>query len=59
MSDIPAGIAAQMAQTRLNVAMSTIKSNADMQQQVADMLMETIKNVPVSDTRGSNVNFSA
>ncbi len=59
MSTLPAGIAADMAMTRLNVAMSSIKSNADSEKKVADMLLDTISNVPVSGTRGGNLNISA
>lgn len=56
---LPAAIAAQQAQLQANVAMSAIKSAAQADQQLANLLLETIENVPVSASRGTNLNTSA
>ena len=53
MGMMPAAIAAQMAITQKNVALSMIKQSADMQSQIADMLMASIS------SRGGTVNISA
>lgn len=53
MELLPAAIAAQMAITQKNVALSMIKQTAQMQAQVADILMASISG------RGGNVNISA
>ena len=50
---MPAAIAMQMAMTQQNVALSMIKQTAQMQQQIADVLMATVSG------RGGNVNISA
>lgn len=50
---LPAAIAMQMAMTQQNVAMSMIKKSAEMQAQVADILMAAVSG------RGGNVNISA
>ncbi len=59
MTALPPAIAAEMAQVRLNAAMSMIKSSADAERQVANILEEAVQNVPTSPVRGSNVNTSA
>jgi len=56
MVTIPADIAAEQAQARLNVALSSIKANAEAQAQVANILQEATQNVPVSSSRGTNFN---
>ena len=53
MDMMPAAIAMQMAMTQQNVALSMIKQTAQMQQQIADVLMATVSG------RGGNVNISA
>lgn len=53
MEMLPAAIAMQMAMTQQNVAMSMVKQSAQMQQQMADILMGAISG------RGQNVNISA
>ena len=58
MSSIPPTIAAEMALARQNVAMSVIKQSNDQQQAIAQMLEDSSRSAPVSETRGSSVNFS-
>jgi hypothetical protein len=53
-----AAIAAQLATTRQNAAMGMIKSNANADKAIADMLMQTIENAPTSGGRGSLVNIT-
>ncbi len=55
---MPAAIAAQMAMTQQNVALSMIKKSAEMQQQIADVIMEGAQSVP-SSSRGGIVNIAA
>jgi hypothetical protein len=57
--DIPAGIAAQMAMTRQNIALSVIKSSANQDQAIASILEQAVQSAPVGGSRGTNVNFSA
>lgn len=56
---LPAAIAAQMAQTQLNVALSSLKANAQADQQIANILEQAVQTVPASSSRGTNVNFRA
>ncbi|MBU0801019.1 MAG: hypothetical protein KKA05_08430 [Alphaproteobacteria bacterium] len=53
-----AGITAQIAMTQQAVALSVLKQSADMQQKMADILMESIVNVPTGG-RGGLVNMTA
>jgi hypothetical protein len=53
MEMLPAQIAMQMAMTQQNVALSMVKKTAEMQQQIADMLLVA------ASGRGGNVNISA
>lgn len=53
-----AAIVAQMAVTQQAVALSVIKQTADMQQKMADILMDSIVTVP-GGSRGGLVNMSA
>jgi hypothetical protein len=59
--DAASGIAAQIAQTRQNVAFSAIKQNAQAEQQIADILQQSsdATAVPNSPVRGTNVDLSA
>jgi len=52
-------IGAQIAQTRTEVAYSAIKSNADADKQIADILQSAVSSVPGSPVRGINVNVKA
>lgn len=52
-------IGAQIAQTRVEVAYSAIKQNADAEKQIADILQSAIASVPGSPVRGVNVNVKA
>ena len=52
-------LAAKQAMTQMNVALSVIKKGAEMDQAMVSMLDQAVQNVPVSSTRGANVNFSA
>ena len=53
MDLMPAAIAMQMAMTQQNAALSMIKQTAQMQTQIADILMATVSG------RGGSVNISA
>ncbi|MCI5059614.1 MAG: hypothetical protein MRY79_00925 [Alphaproteobacteria bacterium] len=57
--DIPAGIAAQTAQARANVALSAIKQNAEADKQIANLLESAVASIPTSPIRGTNVNIKA
>lgn len=59
--DAASGIAAQITQTRQNVALGAIKQNAQAEAQIADILTESAQNtaVPNSPVRGTNVDLSA
>lgn len=59
MTSIPAGIAAQQAILQQNVALSTIKSNAQADQAFAEVIQETVENTPQPGGRGGNVNILA
>jgi len=53
---LPAAIAAESAILRQNVALSSIKQNAERDEQFANIIAETANSAPVSETRGTNVN---
>ncbi len=57
--DAASGIAAQVAQTRTEIAYSSIKSNADAEKKIADVLKSSLSSVPGSPVRGVNVNIKA
>ena len=58
-SAIPAGIAAEQAITRQNIALSVVKAAADADQAIANILADSARSAPISGTRGSNVNITA
>ena len=56
---IPAGIAADAAIARQNVALSAIKSNADQAQAVAEIVEESAaRTAPTSGSRGTTIDIS-
>lgn len=57
--DAASGIAAQIAQTRSEVAVSNIKTQAQAERQIADILQSAASSVPNSPVRGVNVNIKA
>jgi hypothetical protein len=57
--DAASGISAQISQTRLEVAYSALKTNADSQKQIANVLQSAIASVPGSPVKGINVNVKA
>ena len=59
MTDIAAGVAAQVALTQQAIALSVIKQSVDLQQAAAEALLQSVANVPVSGTLGTNVNITA
>lgn len=59
MSSIPPTIAAEVALTRQNVALSVIKQNAEQEQALVGILDDAARNAPISQTRGSNVDIRA
>ena len=59
MTALPPTIAAETAALRQNVALSVIKASADQQQAIANILDQSVRNAPVSGTRGININTSA
>lgn len=54
-----AALVAQQSILQQNIAMSVIKQANDMQKAMADILMQSAANVPVSASRGTSVNLSA
>lgn len=58
MVSLPGAIAVQQAITQQNVALSVMKASADADKAIANILAETIGNVPTGG-RGSVVNISA
>ena len=58
MDMMPAAIAAQMAMTQQNVALSMIKKSAEMQKQIADVILEGSQAVSAS-SRGGIVDIAA
>lgn len=58
MAEVPATLAANLAITRQNIAISTIKQSAQNDRLIANILDESIQNVPTSPIRGANVNIS-
>lgn len=56
---LPAAIAANAAIDRQNVALSMIKHNAEQGQAVAQILEDSARSAPISQSRGSNINLSA
>ncbi|MCB9983308.1 MAG: putative motility protein [Rhodospirillales bacterium] len=59
MTAAPAGIAAEQAILRQNVALSVIKQSADQAQALVQILDDAARSAPVSRTRGTNINTSA
>lgn len=59
MPSVPAGIAAEAAITRQNVALSVIKASADQAQAIAEVIDQSARSAPLSGARGSNVNIRA
>ncbi len=55
--NVPASIAAETALSRQNVALSVIKSNAEQDQKLANVIEQSIQSAPVSNTRGTNINI--
>jgi hypothetical protein len=51
-----AAIVAQMGLTQHKAALSMLKQSADMQQQMANILLEAVEAIP-EGTRGHNVNL--
>ncbi|HOO81312.1 MAG TPA: hypothetical protein PK513_02280 [Alphaproteobacteria bacterium] len=59
MTAVPAGIAAERAILRQNVALSVIKQSADQAQALVQILDDAARSAPISSTRGTNINTSA
>ena len=59
MTALPAGIAAEQAILRQNVALSVIKQSADQAQAIVQILDESLRSAPVSSSRGVNINTHA
>lgn len=57
--DATAGVALQVAQTRNELALNSIKQNAESDKRIADMLQSAAASVPNSPVRGVNVNVKA
>lgn len=54
-----AAITAQLAMTRQNAAMGMLKSSAQADKAIVNMLQQTIENAPNASGRGSIVNITA
>ena len=59
MTTVPAGIAAEQAVLRQNVALSVVKQSAEQAQALAEILEQSARTAPVNQARGSNVNIRA
>ncbi len=59
MTIIPAGIAAEAALTRQNVALSVIKQSAEQDKAIASILDQAVENTSSNSGRGQNVNILA
>jgi hypothetical protein len=59
MTSVPPTIAAEIAITKQNVALSVMKQNFEQQQKLVEIIDQAARSAPLSGTRGSNVNFSA
>lgn len=59
MTALPATIAAEMTMTRQAASMSIMKSNAEAQQEMAQVLENAVENLPTSPVRGTNVDMTA
>jgi hypothetical protein len=59
MPAIPAGIAAEQAILRQNVALSVIKQSAEQAQAIAQIIDESSRSAPLSGLRGAHVNIHA
>lgn len=51
-------VGAQQAMTQQAIAISMVKAASDSSQKMADLLAQMVESVPVSGSRGGNVNFS-
>ncbi len=56
---IPATLAAEQALTRQNVALSVVKSSAEADQQLANVIEEVAEGAQNASGRGSNVDIYA
>lgn len=59
MTSVPSSIAAELAITRQNVALSVIKQSAEQDQKLVQILDQSARSAPVNAARGSNVNITA
>ena len=59
MVSAPAAIAAEQAILRQSVALSVVKSSAEADAAIANILEESARSAPVSSSRGTNVNTTA
>lgn len=59
MTAAPAGIAAEQAIAKQNIALSVIKQSSDQAQALVQILDDTARSAPLSKTRGTNINISA
>ncbi len=59
MTTVPAGLAAESAILKQNVALSVIKQTHDQQQRLVEILDQSVRSAPLSGARGSNVNITA
>lgn len=59
MAGVSAAITAQVALTQQAIALEVLKQSVELQQQSMAVLLDSVANVPVSGTRGVNVNLSA
>ena len=59
--EIASGLAAQLAQTRSDLATNAVKQSAEADQEIADLLQDSLQSaassIPGSPIRGTNVNI--
>ena len=55
--EIASGLAAQLAQTRSELATNAVRQSAEQDRRIADVLDTAASSVPNSPVRGTNVNI--
>ena len=55
----PAAVSASIASSQQSFALSAIRSNAQAQQAIANVVEQAAQSISTSATRGNNVNISA
>jgi hypothetical protein len=59
MTSVPPTIAGELALTRQNIALSVIKQAHEQEKALVSILDQAVRNAPINQSLGSNVNISA